>query len=197
MPAALKTSADGHPFHARTDPPTARRPAVSGPTGSTEANGGVTPTVGAGVAVPATIGSLVSELKRIISELEKHTSDMNYPGADEFNAHTFPATRSTTVHTKSSTTSPKGWNGQQRPLQRRGGGPDYAALTPGRRGRGHTSWRRWRKTRRRAKGERRNGCGAPQLGRQLGRHCRRNRRRPAAATSPSRGAGSAVARSKR
>ena len=42
------------------------------------------------MALPATIGSLVSALKRITSELEKHTSDMNYPGTDEFNVHTFP-----------------------------------------------------------------------------------------------------------
>lgn len=42
------------------------------------------------VAVPATIGSLISALESITSELEKHTADMNYHGTDEFNAHTFP-----------------------------------------------------------------------------------------------------------
>jgi len=41
------------------------------------------------VSVPATIGSLISALEMITSELEKHTTDMNYPGTDEFNAHTF------------------------------------------------------------------------------------------------------------
>jgi len=42
-------------------------------------------------SVPATIGSLISELRRIISELEKHTADINYAGTDEFDAHKFPS----------------------------------------------------------------------------------------------------------
>jgi crotonobetainyl-CoA:carnitine CoA-transferase CaiB-like acyl-CoA transferase len=42
------------------------------------------------VSVPATIGCLISAMEMITSELEKHTADMNYPGTDEFNAHTFP-----------------------------------------------------------------------------------------------------------
>ena len=92
MPAALKTCTEcGTEFHARADAAycsTACRQRAY--RRNRNANRNVTPTVGAGVAVPATIGSLVSELKRIISELEKHTSDMNYPGTDEFNAHTFP-----------------------------------------------------------------------------------------------------------
>jgi hypothetical protein len=40
--------------------------------------------------VAATIGSLAGELDRIISELEKHTADMNCPGTDEFDARKFP-----------------------------------------------------------------------------------------------------------
>lgn len=36
------------------------------------------------------IGSLVCDLETTIGALEKHVSDMNYPGTDEFNAHTFP-----------------------------------------------------------------------------------------------------------
>jgi hypothetical protein len=39
---------------------------------------------------PVAIGSLVCDLAMIISALEKHVADMNYPGTDEFNAHTFP-----------------------------------------------------------------------------------------------------------
>ena len=39
---------------------------------------------------PAAIGSLVCDLEGTISTLEKHVSDMNYPGTDEFNAQTFP-----------------------------------------------------------------------------------------------------------
>jgi hypothetical protein len=35
------------------------------------------------------IDSLVSALERLTGELEKHTSDMNYTGTDEFNVHTF------------------------------------------------------------------------------------------------------------
>src|ERR1700694_555096 len=42
-------------------------------------------------SAPATIGSLISELRRIISELEKHTADINYAGTKEFNAHKFPS----------------------------------------------------------------------------------------------------------
>lgn len=38
----------------------------------------------------AAIGSLVCDLQRTINVLEKHVSDMNYPGTDEFNAQTFP-----------------------------------------------------------------------------------------------------------
>jgi hypothetical protein len=38
----------------------------------------------------AAIGSLVGDLEKTVSALEKHTADMNYPGTDEFNAHTFP-----------------------------------------------------------------------------------------------------------
>ena len=38
----------------------------------------------------ATIGSLVCDLERNINSLEKHVSDMNYLGTDEFDAHTFP-----------------------------------------------------------------------------------------------------------
>ena len=38
---------------------------------------------------PATIGSLISALETITGALEKHTADMNYPGTDEFNIHTF------------------------------------------------------------------------------------------------------------
>jgi len=38
---------------------------------------------------PAAIGSLVCHLERTVSALEKHVSAMNYPGTDEFNAHTF------------------------------------------------------------------------------------------------------------
>lgn len=38
----------------------------------------------------AAIGSLVCDLEGTIGALEKHVSDMNYPGTDEFNAHTFP-----------------------------------------------------------------------------------------------------------
>ena len=41
------------------------------------------------VASAATIGSLISTLQTITSELEKHTAAMNYPGTDEFNVHTF------------------------------------------------------------------------------------------------------------
>ena len=32
---------------------------------------------------------MISALDRITGELEKHTSDMNYSGTDEFNVHTF------------------------------------------------------------------------------------------------------------
>lgn len=38
---------------------------------------------------PVAIGSLLGDLERTISALEKHVSAMNYPGTDEFNAHTF------------------------------------------------------------------------------------------------------------
>ena len=41
------------------------------------------------VSRPATIGSLIAALDAITGELEKHISDMNYPGTDEFNVHTF------------------------------------------------------------------------------------------------------------
>lgn len=41
------------------------------------------------VSFPATIGSLIAALETITAELEKHTADMNYPGTDEFNIHTF------------------------------------------------------------------------------------------------------------
>ena len=37
---------------------------------------------------PAAIGSLVCDLAMIVSALEKHVADMNYPGTDEFNART-------------------------------------------------------------------------------------------------------------
>jgi hypothetical protein len=33
---------------------------------------------------------LISALERITSELERHTANMNFPGTDEFNVHTFP-----------------------------------------------------------------------------------------------------------
>jgi hypothetical protein len=39
--------------------------------------------------VRASIGSLISALEMITSELEKHTADINYTVTDEFNAHTF------------------------------------------------------------------------------------------------------------
>jgi hypothetical protein len=41
------------------------------------------------VSPPSTIGSLISTLEAITSELEKHVADMNYSGTDEFNVHTF------------------------------------------------------------------------------------------------------------
>ena len=41
------------------------------------------------VSLPATIGSLIAALETVTGELEKHTADMNYPGTDEFNVHTF------------------------------------------------------------------------------------------------------------
>jgi hypothetical protein len=41
------------------------------------------------VPPPLSIGSLISALETITGELEKHTADMNYPGTDEFNVHTF------------------------------------------------------------------------------------------------------------
>ena len=44
---------------------------------------------GRNVPRPATIGSLISALETITAGLEKHTADMNYPGTDEFNVHTF------------------------------------------------------------------------------------------------------------
>jgi hypothetical protein len=40
-------------------------------------------------STPVAIGSLVCDLAMIINALEKHMADMNYPGTDEFNAHTF------------------------------------------------------------------------------------------------------------
>ena len=33
---------------------------------------------------------MVCDLATIIAALEKHVADMNYPGTDEFNVHTFP-----------------------------------------------------------------------------------------------------------
>jgi hypothetical protein len=39
---------------------------------------------------PVAIGSLICDLATIITALEKHVADMNYPGTDEFNAHTIP-----------------------------------------------------------------------------------------------------------
>jgi hypothetical protein len=91
VPATLKTCTEcGTEFHARADAAycsTACRQRAY--RRNRNANRNVTPTVGA-VPVRATIGSLVSELKRILSELEKHTADINYAGTDEFNAQKFP-----------------------------------------------------------------------------------------------------------
>jgi hypothetical protein len=38
---------------------------------------------------PAAIGSLISKLEMLTSELQTHTAAMNYTGTDEFNVHTF------------------------------------------------------------------------------------------------------------
>jgi hypothetical protein len=80
----------GTEFHARADAAYCSTACRQRAYRHRNANRNVPSAVGAGVPVAATIGSLISESDRITSELEKHTADMNYPGTDEFNAHTFP-----------------------------------------------------------------------------------------------------------
>lgn len=80
----------GTEFHARADAAYCSTACRHRAYRHRNANRNVPSAVGAGVTVAATIGSLISESDRITSELEKHTADMNYPGTDEFNAHTFP-----------------------------------------------------------------------------------------------------------
>ena len=58
------------------------------PTGLPDGSATPAPTAGATFG-SRPIGSLISALETITSELEKHTADMNYPGTDEFNVHTF------------------------------------------------------------------------------------------------------------
>ena len=87
----MKTCTEcGTEFHARADAAYCSTACRQRAYRHRNANRNVPSAVGAGVPVAATIGSLISESDRITSELEKHTADMNYPGTDEFNAHTFP-----------------------------------------------------------------------------------------------------------
>lgn len=87
MPAALDVCIEcGNEFHAPGDAAycsTACRQQAY--LRDCTAGGEGTPDAG----VRDSIGSLISALERITSELEKHTADMNYTGTDEFNAHTF------------------------------------------------------------------------------------------------------------
>ena len=87
MPAALKTCTEcGTEFHARVN--TTYCSAICRQRAYRQRrNAGA---AGSGNATrPATIGSLISALETITCELEKHIADMNYPGTDEFNVHTF------------------------------------------------------------------------------------------------------------
>ena len=87
MPTTLASCTEcGTEFHARANAaycsPTCRQRAYRRRRNArADARGNVT--------LPATIGSLISALQTITGELEKHTADMNYPGTDEFNVHTF------------------------------------------------------------------------------------------------------------
>ena len=72
-----------HPASTSNTPSAAIRPTPPEPSPKADASA-------TGEPAPVAIKSMVCDLATIIAALEKHVADMNYPGTDEFNVHTFP-----------------------------------------------------------------------------------------------------------